>query len=137
MSRSSPVSWPCPPGCAGAPPHPYCRWSRSGGCSRASPGQSGSRDFSRKEVRDCVYDQLHKVLSSANIEYVKWDMNRELSDVWSSALPAGRQGELRHRYVLGVYELQERLLRDFPGLLLENCASGGGPVLSSPVSVKR
>lgn len=82
-------------------------------------------DFSRKEVRDCVYDQLHKVLSSANIEYVKWDMNRELSDVWSSALPAGRQGELRHRYVLGVYELQERLLRDFPGLLLENCASGG------------
>jgi len=82
-------------------------------------------DLSRKEVRDCIYDQLRKVLSSANIEYVKWDMNRELSDVWSSALPAGRQGELRHRYVLGVYELQERLLRDFPGLLLENCASGG------------
>ena len=84
-------------------------------------------DLSRKEVRDCIYDQLHKVLSSANIEYVKWDMNRELSDVWSSALPAGRQGELRHRYVLGVYELQERLLRDFPGLLLEKCASGGSP----------
>ena len=83
-------------------------------------------DFSRKEVRDCVYDQLHKVLSSANIEYVKWDMNRPLTDVASFCLEGERQGELFHRYVLGVYELQERMLTDFPHLLLENCASGGG-----------
>ena len=83
-------------------------------------------DFSRKEVRDCVYDQLYKVLSSANIEYVKWDMNRALTDVSSFCLESGRQGELLHRYVLGVYDLQERLTRDFPNLLLENCASGGG-----------
>ena len=83
-------------------------------------------DISRQEVRDCVYDQLHKVLSSANIAYVKWDMNRALTDAASFCLDADRQGELFHRYVLGVYELQERLLRDFPNLLLENCCSGGG-----------
>ncbi len=83
-------------------------------------------DLSREEVRRCVYDQLHKVLSSANIEYVKWDMNRSLTDVAGFCLEADRQGELFHRYVLGVYDLQERLLHDFPDLLLENCASGGG-----------
>ena len=83
-------------------------------------------DISRPEVRDCVYAQLKAALSSANIEYVKWDMNRSLTDVASFCLEADRQGELFHRYVLGVYELQERLLADFPGLLLENCCSGGG-----------
>ena len=83
-------------------------------------------DISRQDVRDCVYEQLYKILSSANIEYVKWDMNRPLTDVASFCLDDDRQRELYHRYVLGVYEMQERLLRDFPHLLLENCASGGG-----------
>ena len=83
-------------------------------------------DLSRQEVRDCVYAQIHAVLSSARIEYVKWDMNRPLTNVQSAALPADRQGELYHRYMLGVYELQERMLTDFPDLLLENCSSGGG-----------
>jgi alpha-galactosidase len=83
-------------------------------------------DISRPEVRECVYTQLKAVLSSANIEYVKWDMNRTLTDVASFCLEADRQGELFHRYVLGVYEMQERLLADFPNLLLENCCSGGG-----------
>lgn len=83
-------------------------------------------DLSRQEVRDCIYGQLHDVLSSARIEYVKWDMNRPLTNVQSAALPADRQGELYHRYMLGVYELQERMLADFPHLLLENCSSGGG-----------
>lgn len=83
-------------------------------------------DMSRPEVRDCVYSQLHAVLTSANIAYVKWDMNRTLTDVAGYCLDSGRQGELFHRYMLGVYEMQERLLRDFPDLLLENCASGGG-----------
>lgn len=82
-------------------------------------------DLSREEVRDAVYSQIHAVLSSANIEYVKWDMNRYLTNVGSATLPAGRQGELMHRYVLGVYDLQRRMLRDFPNLLLENCSSGG------------
>ncbi len=66
------------------------------------------------------------ILRSADISYVKWDMNRRLTDVGGACLGAERQGELYHRYVLGVYELQERLLHEFPELLLENCASGGG-----------
>ena len=83
-------------------------------------------DLTRQEVRDCVYDQLSAVLRSAPVDYLKWDMNRGLTDVFSTALPAGRQGETAHRYTLGLYELQERLLTDFPDLLLENCCSGGG-----------
>lgn len=83
-------------------------------------------DLTRKEVRDCVYDQISAVLRSAPICYLKWDMNRPLIDVYSSALPPDRQGEAAHRYVLGLYELQERLVDDFPDLLLENCCSGGG-----------
>ena len=82
-------------------------------------------DLSRKEVRDYVYECVYKVISSANIEYVKWDMNRQLTDIGSMEFTGDRQGELAHRYVLGVYELQERLVRDFPDLLLENCSGGG------------
>lgn len=83
-------------------------------------------DLSRKDVRDHIYSQLYKILSEANIEYVKWDMNRPLTEVCSAALPPDRQGETAHRYVLGVYELMERLTRDFPDLLLESCSGGGG-----------
>ncbi len=82
-------------------------------------------DFSRKEVVDYVYGKMETILKSANIEYVKWDMNRPLSDIGSAYLPSERQGELYHRYVLGVYELQERLIKQFPELLLENCSGGG------------
>lgn len=82
-------------------------------------------DLSRPEVVDYVYESISRVLHSANIEYVKWDMNRALSDIGSIALPADRQGELSHRYMLAVYELQERLITEFPDLLLENCSSGG------------
>ena len=98
----------------------------------AIPGRAGSLcrnqyvlDLSRKEVRDHAFESVAAVLHSANIEYVKWDMNRQLSDLGSVELPADRQGELYHRYVLGVYELQERLLAEFPHLLLENCSGGG------------
>ena len=83
-------------------------------------------DFSRREVRDHVYNQIRTVLASADITYVKWDMNRSLSDVWSAGLPAGRQGEVYHRYVLGVYEMLDQLRRDFPHMLIEGCAGGGG-----------
>ena len=83
-------------------------------------------DFSRQEVRDHVYAAICRVLDSADVSYIKWDMNRSLSDVWSAALPAGRQGEVYHRYVLGVYDLLERLHRDYPGLLTEGCSGGGG-----------
>ena len=82
-------------------------------------------DLSRPEVRDYAYECVASVLRSANIAYVKWDMNRQLSDLGSSYLPKERQQELFHRYVLGVYELQERLVTEFPDLLLENCSGGG------------
>lgn len=82
-------------------------------------------DYSRKEVRDCIYGQMKKILDSANIEYIKWDMNRQLTEVGSNALASDRQRELWHRYVLGVYDVMERLITDYPHLLLENCSGGG------------
>lgn len=97
--------------------------------SGRTPTQARSQlvlDLTRKEVRNCIYDQISAVLRSAPIRYLKWDMNRPLIDVYSSALPPDRQGEAAHRYVLGLYELQGRLVDDFPDLLLENCCSGGG-----------
>ena len=82
-------------------------------------------DITRKEVEDYTYESVAKILRSANIEYVKWDMNRQLTDIGSAALPADQLGEFYHRYVLAVYRLQERLLTEFPKLLLENCSGGG------------
>lgn len=82
-------------------------------------------DLSRKEIREYIFESISKILTSANIEYVKWDMNRQLSDLGSSALDAEHQGELCHRYILGVYELMERFTREFPHILLENCSGGG------------
>jgi len=97
------------------------------------PGRAPARgrgqlvlDFSRRDVRDHIYGQIKAVLSSADISYIKWDMNRSLTDVWSAALPADRQGEVYHRYVLGVYEILERLRQDFPKILIEGCCGGGG-----------
>ncbi|MCI9195413.1 MAG: alpha-galactosidase [Angelakisella sp.] len=83
-------------------------------------------DFSRREVREHVYGELKKVLDSADIRYVKWDMNRSLTDVWSAALPPERQGEVYHRYVLGLYDMLEQLHRDYPNILIEGCSGGGG-----------
>ncbi len=83
-------------------------------------------DISRKEVRDTIYERISKILQSAPISYVKWDMNRPLSDLESSCLPPDRQKELSHRYVLGLYEMLERFTSDFPNVLLEGCSGGGG-----------
>lgn len=82
-------------------------------------------DLSRQEVVDYAYECVASVLRLADIDYVKWDMNRQLTDIGSSRLAADCQGELFHRYVLGVYQLQERLVTEFPDLLLENCSGGG------------
>lgn len=82
-------------------------------------------DLSRPEVREYAYECVAKILRSAPISYVKWDMNRQLSDLGSTYLKEDEQQELFHRYVLGVYELQERLVTEFPDLLLENCSGGG------------
>jgi len=83
-------------------------------------------DLTREEVWNGVYSQIKTSLSSGNIAYVKWDMNRALTDVASLALPAEKQGEVFHRFVLAVYRMQNALLADFPDILLENCSSGGG-----------
>lgn len=82
-------------------------------------------DFSRKEVVDCIYEMMDKILSGAKVSYIKWDMNRSITECWSSALPPDRQGEVFHRYILGVYDLYERLTSKFPHILFESCASGG------------
>lgn len=82
-------------------------------------------DLSRPEVVEYVYGCISDILHSANIEYIKWDMNRPIADMGSGYLPEDRQGELIHRHNLAVYELQERLLQEFPELLLENCSGGG------------
>ena len=82
-------------------------------------------DLSRQEVVDYIYESIKKVLSSANITYVKWDMNRQLTDLGSLALSPEKHGELFHRYMLAVYEMMDRLTTDFPHILLENCSGGG------------
>ena len=82
-------------------------------------------DLSNPEVIDYAYESVAKILRSAPIDYVKWDMNRQLSDLGSSYLDKDSQQELFHRYVLGLYKMQERLITEFPDLLLENCSGGG------------
>ena len=81
-------------------------------------------DFSRKEVVDEIYDQICKVLDQGNIEYVKWDMNRSLMDVYSATTKD--QGRVLHDYVLGLYDFLERLVQRYPNLLIEGCSGGGG-----------
>ena len=81
-------------------------------------------DFSRKEVRDSVFDQICEVLDHANIEYVKWDMNRSISDVYS--MRTTDQGRVLYDYVLGIYEFLEKMIDRYPDLLIEGCSGGGG-----------
>lgn len=83
-------------------------------------------DMGRAEVRDYLFDKIGTVLNSANIAYVKWDMNRHLTDVWSGVLPAEQQGEVYHKYVLGLYELVDRFVTKYPQILFEGCSGGGG-----------
>lgn len=98
-----------------------------------TPGRSLSHgrnqyvlDFSRQEVVDYIYESMSKVLDESKISYIKWDMNRCISECYSAALPPQRQGEVFHRYILGVYRLYERLIEANPNILFESCASGGG-----------
>lgn len=83
-------------------------------------------DFSNPDVVDNIYKQMIDILDNANISYVKWDMNRHLTDIFTFTLPSDRQGEIFHRYVLNVYSLLDRLLTRYPDLLIEGCSSGGG-----------
>ena len=83
-------------------------------------------DYTRSEVREYIFHTLQTLLDSAHVSYLKWDMNRVLSQVWSAALPSHRQGEVYHRYVLGVYDLLERIRQANPRTLIEGCSGGGG-----------
>lgn len=83
-------------------------------------------DFSRKEVTDYIFNRICKVLDSANIEYLKWDMNRSITDVYSAVYDANGQGAVLYRYMLGLYDVLERLLQRYPKLLMEGCSGGGG-----------
>lgn len=83
-------------------------------------------DFSREDVQEYIIERLSAVLDSAPISYVKWDFNRSICDKFSANLSAGRQGEMAHRFVLGLYRVLEELLERYPHLLLEGCSGGGG-----------
>lgn len=85
-------------------------------------------DITRSKVIDYLEHALCTVIADAGLDYIKWDMNRSLSEVYSSALPPEQQGEVYHRYVLGYYELLRRVTARFPDLLIESCASGGARV---------
>lgn len=83
-------------------------------------------DFSRRDVVDYIKKVMYDVIANSGAEYIKWDMNRSLSEDWSHALPADREGEVQHRYVLGVYELARFLTESFPDIFFEGCTGGGG-----------
>ena len=83
-------------------------------------------DYSRGDVIDYLFSVLKEVFERAQVSYVKWDMNRSITEAYSALLPPERQGEVMHRYILGVYKLYERLNCAFPKVLFESCASGGG-----------
>ncbi|KAA8811912.1 alpha-galactosidase [Lactobacillus crispatus] len=83
-------------------------------------------DLGRAEVRNNIFDQMKAILDSGKIDYIKWDMNRHLSDIYQADLPADRQGEVYHRYVLGLYNLLEKIVDRYPDLLIEGCSGGGG-----------
>lgn len=83
-------------------------------------------DFSRPEVVNYLYEKMAGIISKTKLSYIKWDMNRNITDAYSSALNQEQQGEFFHRYILGVYDLYERLTTEFPDVLFESCAGGGG-----------
>ncbi|MDD3117868.1 MAG: alpha-galactosidase [Victivallales bacterium] len=83
-------------------------------------------DYSRRDVCDAIVAMLSEILGTAPISYVKWDMNRHMTEPGSAQLPPERQREVGHRYILGLYEVMETLTSRFPDILFESCSGGGG-----------
>ncbi|MDO4169599.1 MAG: alpha-galactosidase [Lachnospiraceae bacterium] len=83
-------------------------------------------DMSRKDVQDYLIEKINAILDDANIFYVKWDINRSLADIWSNSLPSERQGEVYHRYILGLYRVMDNIIKTHPDILFEGCSGGGG-----------
>ena len=96
------------------------------GRNRTPARQQLMLDLTRAEIRDYIVDAVCSVLKSASISYVKWDMNRNATELGTKSLPPHRQQEFAHRYVLGVYEVLERITSAFPEVLFEGCSGGGG-----------
>ena len=94
-------------------------------------GNSPSRsqlvlDFSRADVRENIYKKMQAIFNTVDIDYVKWDMNRNMTEVYSLLLEPEMQGEVAHRYMLGLYEFMEKLTNEYPEILFEGCSGGGG-----------
>ncbi|WP_186577119.1 alpha-galactosidase [Aquibacillus kalidii] len=101
-------------------------WIISTPYRRASHGRNQFvLDFSRQEVVDHIFGLMDKVIGKSKISYIKWDMNRYITEAYSAALETDQQGEVFHRYILGVYDLYEKLITKYPEILFESCAGGG------------
>lgn len=96
------------------------------GCPRSEGRQQLILDYSRACVREYIIEILSTVLREAPISYIKWDMNRHMTEIGSAELPPERQRETAHRYILGLYEVLETLTMRFPNILFESCSGGGG-----------
>ncbi len=83
-------------------------------------------DMSRKDVQDYLIEKVNTILDTANIYYVKWDINRSITDIWSNEMPADKQGEVYHRYILGLYRVMNEIILTHPDILFEGCSGGGG-----------
>lgn len=83
-------------------------------------------DLSRNEVRDYIVETVSHILDTAEISYVKWDMNRHMTEFGSAGLDSRRQKEMPHRYMLGLYEVLEKIVSGHPDVLFESCSGGGG-----------
>ena len=83
-------------------------------------------DMSRKDVQDYLIEKINAILDDADIYYVKWDINRSLTDIWSNELPGEYQGEVYHRYILGLYHVMDEIIKTHPDILFEGCSGGGG-----------
>lgn len=83
-------------------------------------------DFSRIEVVDHIHEMISKIIRESKISYIKWDMNRNITECYSRTASKENQGKIMHLYILGVYDLYTRLITEFPNILIESCASGGG-----------
>ena len=99
----------------------------------ATPGRQGTLarnqyvlDMTRQEVVDYLFEHMSAIIKQTKLDYIKWDMNRNITEMYGAKLPADQQLEFPHRYILGVYQLYARLTEAFPKVLFESCASGGG-----------
>lgn len=99
----------------------------------ATPGRQGTParnqfvlDMTRQEVVDYLFEHMSAIIKQTKLDYIKWDMNRNITEMYGAKLPADQQPEFPHRYILGVYQLYARLTEAFPKVLFESCASGGG-----------